>query len=321
MQGEMRIYGCGGTGVNIASYFERAAGDAETGHAITHLTYVDTSKSNLNNSLKDEHIFILDGIDGSGKVRRENHEEIAKNVKALLQTHKPADLNIVVFSASGGSGSVFGPLIVKELLERKLPVVSLVIGSEESEITTQNTINTLKSLDAIAAKTQMPVVICYEHNDRDTKRSDVDVAVRSVIGSLSVLTSRQNSELDTRDVTNWVQFNRSTSVGPRLALFDVFNSNEAAEKVQHPIAIASLYKTPDETPIAIAPEYSAVGYPRQLPEKFELLHFVIGLEGVPVITKKLQNRLAELEQARKSRVEHDRLVTDGDKVTDDGLIL
>lgn len=319
--GKIRLYGTGGFGVNIVKHFEAAAGVQEEGHALPFPCYIDTSRSNLDEAINPEHLFILEDVDGSGKVRKEHHAEISKTIKKILEVHRPMDFNVVVFSASGGSGSVFGPLIVAELLTRGLQVVALVVGSDESVITAQNTINTLKSLDSIAARTELPVVICYEHNEPTIKRSEIDIACRHVIGSLSLLTSKMNAELDSADIGNWVQFSRSTSVSPTLALFDVYHSSAEVEKASQPVAIASLYENTDSQPIAITPEYSCVGYPRSKIPAFKETHFVITLDGVSVISKRMQARIDELNLHRKARVDRSSLVEKTDNVSSDGLIL
>lgn len=320
-QGQLRLYGCGGFGINIVSHFDAAAGKTEPGYSTPHPVFIDTSRSNLSTGLNQEHVFILENVDGSGKVRRENHEEITRTVKHIVNTHKPLDFNVVVFSASGGSGSVIGPLILAELLSRKLPVVCIVVGSDESAITAQNTMNTLKSLEAIAEKNQLPVVMYYEHNDREVKRSEVDVACRYAIGTISILVSRQNAELDSKDISNWVQFSRTTSVKPRLAVFDVYTKNAEADEAREPVAIVSLYTSPDEPVLNVVPEYHAAGYPRVIPKNFERAHFVITVEPVQVISKKLLTTIGDLDTARRSRVNHTSLVSDADNVTDDGMVL
>ena len=320
LQGSIRLYGCGGLGVNIVSYFEPCAGQALEGHAVAHPCYVDTSRSNIDPGLSDDRIFIMDAMDGSGKVRRENHEEISKNIRTIIQTHQPQDFNVVVFSASGGSGSVIGPLIMSELLTRGLPVVGIVVGSDESTITANNTIGTLKSLEAIAQKTGQPVVISYEQNQHGVKRSDVDAACHHVIGALSLLSSRRNREMDTKDIANWVQFHRTTSVKPRMALLDVYRNNKDVENIVAPISIASLYADPDAPTIQVTPEYHCAGYPRDNVAGFEVMHYVITIDAVANIGRTIQQRIVELDQQRNSRVRVDPLVNDHDVVGDDGMV-
>lgn len=320
--GNLRIYACGGMGVNVASFFESTQGAREPGYSNTHPCYIDTSRSNLKPDLNADNVYLLEGVDGSGKIRRENHEQIFKSVKNVLQKHAPMDFNVVVFSASGGSGSVFAPLVIGELLERGATVVAVVVGSDESGIAATNTLNTLKSLEAIAQRTELPVVMFYEQNEKDIKRSEIDDACHATIASLSVLASRQNAELDSTDIRNWVQFNRPTSEKPRLALLNVYRSNEdAAANAKHPITIASLYEDTDAPQLDLAAEYTCVGYPREHVKSLGSTHFVISVDDVPAIAKRMQQRITELDRQRQSRVEFGSIVSKDDEIAAGGLVL
>lgn len=319
--GNLRIYGCGGFGINITSHFEPAAGTQEPGHSKPFPVYIDTSHSNLHANLKPEHVFTLEGVDGSGAVRSENHEQIDANVRNILEIHKPMDFNVVIFSASGGSGSVFGPLIMAELLERGCSVVGIVVGSSECTKRTENTLRTLKSLEAIAKSTQQTVVIAYEHNTREVKRSEVDAQCKHLVGNLSVLCSRRNNGMDSMDLANWIQFQKVTTVKPRLVSFGVYRGNEAAENAPAAVSVASLYASPDEEPINITPDYHCTGYPRDEVKGYDTVHFMITLEDIPKIAKMVQDKLSELYRQRTARVEHKPLLEDTDKVTSSRLVL
>jgi hypothetical protein len=323
-KGKLRIYGCGGAGINLSSRYENST--IEPGVAQTAPVYVDTSRSNLVKANVDQsaNSYILDGMDGSGKVRRENYAEISKSVKQLLQKYPTQDLNVVVFSASGGSGSVAGPLIVGELLERKLPTVAVVIGSHEAAITAQNTVNTLKSLEAIAKKTNLPVVMHYEVNSPGVKRSDIDEACHRVIGGLAYLASGENGELDTRDLLNFLQFSRVTTVEPGLATLEFYVKGEDASQVENPIATASLYRDPDERDLTSVPEYQTEGYPTEQVEILKStpgIHYVIANNEISVIYKHAANVLDGIQERHASRIKHDSFLTNKDDVTTDGLVL
>lgn len=99
-KGTIRIYGCGGCGVNQAAFFNNSAEEPNCAEVKT--SYIDASRSNLKEEFKEEDIFILPNVDGSGKVRKENHKEISNVIKQVLLQMEPGDLNVVVFSASGG---------------------------------------------------------------------------------------------------------------------------------------------------------------------------------------------------------------------------
>ena len=114
--------------------------------------FIDTSSSNVKKGMNEDNVYILPNLDSSGKKRDENHLEISNVIKEVLVKHKPLDFNIVLFSLSGGSGSVIAPLLISELLSRNIPVIAVCIGSDESVLTANNTLKTLKSLEVIAKK-------------------------------------------------------------------------------------------------------------------------------------------------------------------------
>ena len=100
VKGTLRLYGAGGAGINCISIFNDVKPDLGAASILT--TYIDTSRSNLKPEFKEDDCFLLKGVDGSGKIRRENHKEISESIKKILLDHKPGDFNIVVSSASGG---------------------------------------------------------------------------------------------------------------------------------------------------------------------------------------------------------------------------
>lgn len=317
--GKMRVYGCGGMGINIAAYFNNAA--VEPNCAVVMPAYIDTSRSNLRDEFNSEDIFVLDNVDGSGKVRKENHAEISNVLRQILLQVEPADFNVVVFSASGGSGSVIGPLIMAELLERGHTAVAVVVGSDESIITANNTLNTLKSLESISKRANLPVVMYYDHNDRDRRRGDVDANLHLAISSLAVLSSKQNREMDTRDIANWAQFSKTTSVGPQLAQLEVFADAEQAGKIKDPISVASIYVSEEVKPVGLVPEYHAAGYLSEDSDKFEQLHYVITIDALPNIVDSVKKTLEQYHTQRDSRVKQASILGDDDQTTDSGLVL
>lgn len=308
-----RLYGCGGCGVNLG---QAVASD--------HLTacYIDTSESNRTETLDPEVCHYLENLDGSGKNRRENYEPIIREVGVILDRFEPADFNIVLFSAAGGSGSVLGPLIMKNLLEREYPVVAVVVGADDSAIAVTNTINTLKSLESISAVAGQPVVMAYHENTAGVTRQMIDDEVLFVLEALGELTSQENRELDTKDLTNWVQYQKvAPSVPPQLSALSIFDSRQEASGQVEPIAIASLYNDPGKDNAFGTPFYATVGYPRNEMMLAEQLHFVVNTADVEDVFTHLTERQSELNKAynqyrqRRTRVDID------DNLTGDGMIL
>lgn len=211
---------------------------------------------------------------------------------------------------------------MSEIQKRGHTAVCVVVGSDESGITAQNTLNTLKTLEAMAERNGTPVVMYYEHNEAGRKQSDVDYACRSAIGSLSILVSRENHGLDTQDIANWANYTKSTEVPSRLARLEVFTDNRDAENtLNQPISLASLYESKDTPSTSLMPDYSCVGYPRNKVEYLPLAHFAVTLETVPQIAKSIHARVEELNRSKQARVVHNSLLSNQDSVTDDGMVL
>lgn len=319
MKGQIRLYCCGGAAVNNGAHFYKA--EPTEGFADISACFIDTSLSNIlgKNGISEDDVYLLSDVDGSGKLRASNYQEATKSVKSILHKFKPAEMNLVMFSASGGTGSVFGPLIAKELLEKGNPVICIVVGSEEAKITINNTVKTLQSLDQISRKQiGKPVVVSYFHNDDKVNRRVNDEAIRQTIIALSILSSRQNQELDTADVSNFIDFSKVTSVTEGLSFLYVTTKEEEAAKVEYPISIASLFSTYGDTTKVLNPEYSCAGYPKPGVIKEGDLHFVISQSKTKNIFQKLDSKLKEFEESSSARIAAQSLGGDAD---DNGMVL
>ena len=155
-QNMVRIYMAGGCAINIGSSLFRSktgALAADDGFAKIDCCYIDTSASNTPAYLKDEfyHIEGVDDIlDGSGKVRATNYKAVRQAIPDILHRYKPGDLNILIHSASGGSGSTIAPALCSELLSQGKDVVVIMIGSKACEKEISNTIDTIHTYQGIS---------------------------------------------------------------------------------------------------------------------------------------------------------------------------
>ena len=317
--GILRLYGCGGAGINIATFFN--GGKTEEGSAEIRVSAIDTSRSNLSADLNDSQCFILPDVDGSGKLRKQNHVEIASAVKQILVQQAPEDFNIVCFSASGGSGSVIGPLLISELLARNAPVVAVVIGSEESFITAQNTLNTLKSLEAIAANREQPIVMSYAHNSKDSKRSDIDTFVRFTIAALAVLASGKIAEMDRQDIANFLQYQKVTSMPARLSSLNIVKELSGLKEISNIIALANVFADSDGEPISVTPEYVATGYSTVKPVGGKSLHYAINIDEINLIVKSIRELVENLDNVRRATTLAPLAIDKNDEISATGLIL
>lgn len=282
---KLRIYGCGGAGTNLLrDYLEEAAD--YTGLEVL-AAFIDTSRSNLPADVDPAMCYLYEGVDGSGKVRRENYAQISASIGDILVRHPAGDLNIIVSSASGGSGSIIGSELVKALLERNQNVVVIMVGSIASTLEAENTKKSLQTYANIADTTGYPVVMAYHQNDTVTPPSQVDMAINGDLVFLTTLVgiSTFDSGLDSADLSHWLNFSKTTGTPPQLAALRVVTNqarfDEMFEAVGTPISVATLASNHDSTAFAEAVDYQCTAIIPDYPGFNEMhniapVHYVIG---------------------------------------------
>jgi len=202
----VHIYGCGGCGTNLINKIRSFLPND------IFCRIVDTSKSNLTGA--EGHVDIIDGS-GSGKVRAANLERINKFISSEMFTKEiPGEINIVVFSLSGGSGSIAGPLLIKELHRRNKTVVAVVITDTSSQLDTENTSKTFQSLQNICEhdKIYLPVMVF----DNEHRRSVVDDTIKHRLVHLCDMLRTNIFELDKSDKINWLRPDKAIGVAPGI---------------------------------------------------------------------------------------------------------
>jgi hypothetical protein len=320
----VNLYACGGAGLNIASSLEKFRGTTEEGFATVDTFYIDTSKSNLKFNPPEDSVFLIEGVDGSGKKRDQNYELIYERSKEMLQQFKPADVNIVLHSASGGSGSVIGPVLVSELLNRGENVIVIMVGSRDSRIEINNTIKTIMSYEMISNKRELPVIATYYENSNEEPRSSVDASVLNAITLLSAIFSKDNAELDSSDLNNFLNYHNVTSYSPRLAFLDFYSKDIALVKGQTVISVVTLGEEGSPTSLKDPVEYQAAGFMCESAIKRVDLHLPIHTAVINgtfnIIIKRLNDVIQELDTARSAVVEKP-LLKGNEKATNDGLML
>jgi hypothetical protein len=326
VKGRISIYAAGGAGTNIATRFEKFRGKSSAGLALVDPVYIDTSKSNiLNAAIAEEAIYHFEGLDGAGQVRREHAATVKERAKEILHTHKPGNLAIALHSASGGSGSVIAPILVQELLARDIPVIVIMVGDASTRLYAENTLATIKSYEAIAKAAGSPIVIAYLQNTQDTPRPAVDEEIESIVVGLSALFSRENAELDTRDLYNWLRFDKVTTFKtPMLAGLHIVRNGESHDHVGNVISVATLAKTGADASLAFMPEVRFLGLlpadmPKDIADKSPV-HYITGDRTVYEAVTNVQKVLKHLGEEQQSRVGHKGVLDAGDRADETGLI-
>jgi hypothetical protein len=321
----MNIYACGGAGVNIGSIFSSFQKTTKQNGRFAEINvyFIDTSKSNINSSVDKEKIYLIEGLDGSGKKRDSNYSVISECSKEILHRFKPADFNVVLHSASGGSGSVIGPVLTSELLSRDEVTACVLIGSTGSKIETQNTLKTLKSYEVISKKRETPVACFYRENSPTKQRSKVDFEIQNAINILALLFSGNNRELDTADLRNFINYNKVTSYKTRLTLLDFLSGEIIIPKGQTLISLVTLVDDKTESDVAIPVEYQTVGFVNE--EVKSIINVDLPIHACMIAgyfnqtVDALEARIKNYEEVRGAVVEKV-IINDNLDSTDEGLV-
>ena len=300
--GNIRVYGCGGTGVKIASMFEPMRNQPEPGIANVLVTYVDTAFSDLNSDVKTKDCYLLRDTDGSGGLRRELAEEIMNSISELVQLHEPEDLNIVISSGSGGSGSVIAPSVTSELIRQGKQVISVVIGDAHTAQWMNNTMGTIRSYNGISGVRGQTVPLAYFENTSENTEASVNIQVAQLVTGLSALWSRQNQGLDSKDLEHFLNPEKITDFPPQLAMIKLYVKEIPKIEEQNIMTVVSLAKNREESRLNFVAEaqYTGIG-PQELADtvrNLSPLHLCMLDQSFHDLMDELANKARTAKQAR-----------------------
>lgn len=243
----LNVYFCGGTGINLSKQLKAIN---------TNMALIDTSTSNTK-GIGDDIKFVVPGVDGAGKDRSISYEAFKPYIEEILIRFKPSEqLNVVVSSLSGGTGSVIGPLITRELISNDYNTIVIGIDSEHSLKELDNTLKTLKTYRAVSDSTNKSISLFYVKN---TSRKEADLRAIQFINLLSLLVNREHTEeFDTTDLSNFINYNKVTDNKPSVSVVDVSeNTNIIPNK--NTTIVSTILVTKDSNSVIkpITPEYLA----------------------------------------------------------------
>lgn len=313
----IRYYGCGGTGINLLrSHYENKRLQSDV-TAKEEFTFIDTSLANLHN-VEISETFTLKGLDGAGGDRRKNVEAILAVLPKILVEHAPADLNIVIFSTAGGTGSTSGPLLIEELLRQGKAVLAIGIGSHTSIKRTTNTIETLTGLEGAVDRTGRPIVMFYHENDLTKSDIDNNLKANFVLNSIGLVASGLNKSLDSSDFNNALDYHRVTHNRPGLAMFDVATK---IDDIKSPvISCIALLKDEKQVPPAIDADYDKAGYLPAGHGSENNFYYTVSTEPLSELFEVLKKKKATILMQKKTSQETTRLSDDSSKTHASGLV-
>lgn len=317
----IRYYACGGTGINLLrSHRGDIVLKQDDGSAEELYTYIDTSFANLHNVVARE-TFTLKGLDGSGSDRPKNAAAIKAVMPQILLQHPPGDLNVFIFSASGGSGSVAGPLLWEELQSKNKTCMAIVIGSHETLKRTTNVSGTITGLETAVKRTGRPFVMYYSENDPAKSMVDNNIMPKFVLSSLGLLGSGRNQALDGADLQNLFDYHTVSHNKPGLAMLDVFTKPEDVKRASsRPIAYVALLSGEDQVAPAIEADYDKTGYlPADAGSKNNFF-FIVSVDQLTAKFDKLKERKEEVGMKKRTGQAATTLSSEDTVADDTGLV-
>lgn len=296
------------------------------------ITFIDTSDTNLTEDFDQSKVYRIPvPVDpdarvtrgGAGQDRRRTAKYVMPHIQPILEQVGQADFYVLLFSASGGSGSVIGPLLARELLRQDQSFIAITLGEDTTTKYLQNSIDTLKSLENISLSANKPIVMSYFQNRPGVPQRVIDEEVQEVVDAVSALVCQHNADLDESDIHNLLNFNNVTSFGAQLACMTITDNRRTAMSVPEPITVVSLFANRDDYDVPGTPHYHKAGYPQEpLVANYDQLHFVVNTITVEEIQKGLDTAQVAQQQHHSTYRHRKALVnTRDDNVSDNDLVL
>lgn len=304
-KGTVRLIACGGAACNIAKNMSKESKGELAGQGRLKMTFVDTSNSNLINqaTINESDIYLITGLDGAGQDRGKNIEAVNAHVPPIVEfitRQGDADLNIILCSFSGGSGSIIGPLLGKRLLAEGQSVVVIGIGDMSTWQYAKNTHGTIMTLDKMARDGGFPFITQFFYNEGSATHKAVDGMVENMVHALRVLYSNNNEGLDSTDLKNWL---RHPSIENKLMCLSVVMDNETLNPdYGNAISVATLGSSGQKTDFNGLLNYQTTGIYTQDVGKFSenVYHFVVSDGYFDKIAETYKKRLEEHERVKQN---------------------
>lgn len=221
--GKIIAHFCGGAGTNISQEVVEPISNLGIGFCEVIFNYIDSSEANYKTlkAPKGE-LFLIQNknygaktMHGSGGDRSLKAQQILSNIPDYLNSKKylkkePDEYHMVVFSGSGGTGSVAGPLLTRELIRRDIPVFCVVVGDSSNVVYAINTLNTLATLNKFAMDNNKPLSIIYCNNSNQVSaglgaaKKEVNKQLFATLTAISLFLSGSNDDLDNQDIVNFI---------------------------------------------------------------------------------------------------------------------
>lgn len=285
------VIGCGGFGANRV----KALAAEDKGNEVQYMV-VDSSGSNLLDVVDDKLVVLrVPNLDGAGKERKAAYKEAAPFIPQILPKIPSSRVTILVYSTSGGTGSVVGPLLNHQLQARGNVVINVCLATTYSLDESRNTINTLDTLGNMAISAGVPVHVMLEEDKTNAQRKEMDEGIRHHIMQAIRIGRHEYDGLDTADIANWLNHHRN-GVPAGLTLIERFDDLETMAKMDGAINLLSLVTDASVALPDIGVLNNAMGVvdgSEKSPQPD--MHFITTMKGMDAFRRLLQERVKQFE--------------------------
>lgn len=331
---KVNIFACGGTGmVSVA----KTLSDKAVPTSEVNVVYCDASSSDVREAGLDtesDNLFFPKGIDkdGSGRLKSSNSKVIKDSIPSLLNKHGTTndnDLNLIVGSASGGTGCVYLLYLTKKLLELNRQVIVILVTADESRNVVKNTMEVMASLEAIPKSVGHPLTIYPIAYTRSSKGhgyktyAEVEKDISLVLKKLIFLYTNNHDKVDSMDLRHWLKYDAVDSdVANRLNRLFIHNNSSdepTCPSVDNIMSIISLYPRGTEPNLKdVVCNYIVDGFSNYI-DSGSSLHFMLAEDGIARIGETIKQSLKVLDDAVASRSNMEKMSFDVES-DDDGFV-
>lgn len=335
MTNTVRVYGTGGAGTNLVKMIAREIDSNEVGAAKLVFTVADTSDANLYDlpaNVKDVILNKgLDGklVDGSGGVRSENVDLIRSSIGKIITDQPPCDFNLVVYSASGGSGGTIAAFLMNYFAKNNIPFMGVMVETFESGRHIDNTHSTYKTIDGMCRKSGTPWNIARYHCARLSEQKSIDQQIVTLVSLIAVAFSGDTLHVDNADLKSFLGWHVPTGRSVAPAILDVvFNVKEDIVKDTPPVSVLALYTNRDETMYEVpGTPYMTTGYLQpdmasqmtQGDKKVKSIIFTLSTHEMATAYSSVQDKVTEMETYENKNVDI-KPIAQSDDADDDGFV-
>lgn len=214
---KLNILACGGAGM---AQMERFINSDLHGNFRVFGFNTSTADVRALKGYNESNTFLIPGVDGAGQERAALFPKIKQHLPTAMLACEPADVNLIVCSLAGGTGGVWASLILEYLLKGGHKVIMVCSGNQTTHQFATNTLKTLQTIDAMAARYNCVVPMVYSACvDGDEPKQDSYVS--DTVTSLTALLSGELGAMDSTDIGNFLNHGKFTDFNGRCNLLEI----------------------------------------------------------------------------------------------------